>query len=464
MIHRKNTAKKKLECFEIRIYKKDVWKVVFLFLALQTVFLNYATGTLLTVLSYLDEMIAAVIGLKLLLKAYNEQLRLDRSECEIILFLVGFEAIGIFSGILYKYQSLPYMIVDAFTCVKFLIFYLGAKILTAGELREGYSYRLLNTVSKIIAVVFFGLTLNELFGKSIFPHTDYRYFAYSMQLFFSHPTALARACATFIVVLAYNMKWNKSNIVYIYMLEFVMFMTFRSKAIAAGAIILLIYFCIIKFQVHSRLVLGVASIGMAFYIGVDALNNYYTSSVNSPRYIMTMDSFKLAFEYFPLGTGFGSFASSMAAQHYSRLYVDLGYSSIPELGPQSEYLSDTFWPILLAESGWIGTILFMAVLLVLLKTALNYFNRDNYMFWTMISILCYDFISSFGETAFFHPSAMAVYLLLGLLTSETQGKAYRASIAGRRSLPKREREEDVVWAAETASDPARDGRGAAKGS
>ena len=139
------------------------------------------------------------------------------------------------------------------------------------------------------------------------------------------------------------------------------------------------------------------------------------------RRVLTDDSITIATKFFPIGSGFGSFGSSMAAQYYSRLYYKLGYNQMDGIGLGEDkkgiYLSDTFWPIIIAQTGWIGLISFSLALLSMLSYIIKSRKNDVYYFWVAISIIAQDLISSFAAPAFFYPSAMAPFLFLGLITS-----------------------------------------------
>ena len=112
----------------------------------------------------------------------------------------------------------------------------------------------------------------------------------------------------------------------------------------------------------------------------------------------------------------------MAAQFYSRLYYKLGYDRLADIGlgegkRQGAFLSDTFWPIVIAQTGWIGLVSFCLALLSMISYVINSRKTDVHYFWVAISIIIYDLISSFAAPAFFFPGAIAPYLLLGLITS-----------------------------------------------
>ena len=87
------------------------------------------------------------------------------------------------------------------------------------------------------------------------------------------------------------------------------------------------------------------------------------------------------------------------------------------MGRKSKYLSDTFWPIVIAQTGWLGTVAFSLAIIQLIIYILKSAKKDLVFFWVASSIVLYDLISSFAAPAFFYPAAMAPYMLLGLMVS-----------------------------------------------
>ena len=61
----------------------------------------------------------------------------------------------------------------------------------------------------------------------------------------------------------------------------------------------------------------------------------------------------LATEYFPLGSGLGSFGGPAAAVFDSIEYVRLGFERF-EFYRNGVWMTDTFWPHIYAEAGFIG--------------------------------------------------------------------------------------------------------------
>lgn len=406
---------------KISIRKIDIWKYLFLYLIFQPSLSDLINSSVIgTIIKYSDEAIGVLMVMAVLFSAMKSEITLIKFERYMLIFMLIFEIIGIVSGSKYKYQNISYMLIDAYTCSKFFIYYLCARLLTQGKLTQKYFFSV-NTICKIIAVVFCILAIHDAFLVPWFEVRDFRFFANSVCLFFGHPESLARACITVIFLLAYNYKYYKHNIYYIAMLTVVMILTFRTKAIVAVFVLFVFYIYFVKFNFRSLIPVGIASVAGAGYFGYDSFTGYYLEADFSPRQLMTQDSVILANKFFPYGTGFGSYASSMAAQHYSKLYLKLGYDRIKGSGLQEgkygSFLSDTFWPIVIAQTGWIGLISFCLAILSMIIYILNARKTDVYYFWVAISIIIYDLISSFAAPAFFYPSAIAPFLFLGLITS-----------------------------------------------
>ncbi len=404
---------------KITLKRINIWKYLFLYLIFQPTLPSLIKNNAIsTFFNYTDEAIGVILVVIVLLNLLRKKITLLKFERYMLIFMFIFELIGIVSGFVYKYQDTQYMFVDAYTCAKFFIYYLCARLLTQNKLKEDY-FCSINWICKLIAVIFFVLTLHDAFMTPWFPVADYRYFTYSVMLFFEHPEFLARASITIIFLLAYNYRYYRRNIYYIIMLTVVMILTFRTKAIVSVFALFLFYLYFVRFKFKSLTPVSVVSVAGAVYFGYNSLNEYYVEFDKAPRRILTEDSITIAKQLFPIGSGFGSFGSSMAAQYYSRLYLKLKYYTYYGMGEETKanFLSDTFWPTVIAQTGWIGLGSFILAISSMLIYILKSRKTDVYYFWVAISIMAHDLISSFAAPAFFYPSAMAPFLLLGLITS-----------------------------------------------
>ncbi|QCY33581.1 hypothetical protein [Kocuria rosea] len=114
-------------------------------------------------------------------------------------------------------------------------------------------------------------------------------------------------------------------------------------------------------------------------------NEYFTNPDGTARTMMTRDAALIAVSYFPLGAGLGRYGSYPARQDYSPEYSDRGYQFVYGMGPGEDgmFLTDTFWPAVLGESGFIGLTCYMAGMLLLARPAWQLMRRETepYVRW-----------------------------------------------------------------------------------
>lgn len=86
----------------------------------------------------------------------------------------------------------------------------------------------------------------------------------------------------------------------------------------------------------------------------------------TPRLKLTAGSIALADSNFPLGEGLSTFGSVTSLMEYSSAYHLLGLSSEYGLGDDDAmFILDTFWPMLLGEMGYLGTLFYAMALITL---------------------------------------------------------------------------------------------------
>lgn len=142
----------------------------------------------------------------------------------------------------------------------------------------------------------------------------------------------------------------------------------------------------------------------------------YTDSANTDyaRVALTRTSFSLALDYFPFGSGSGTFASSTSYQMgYSNIYKVYGLDNIYGLSENyPNFITDVFWPKIIGQNGFIGLIFYILFLMSL------YFNiAKKYLMERSLDVaLCfYVFTSaiviSLASTPFNYESFMVILSL-----------------------------------------------------
>lgn len=152
---------------------------------------------------------------------------------------------------------------------------------------------------------------------------------------------------------------------------------------------------------------------------------YYVSGWNNqllarPQTYLT--SLRILWDYFPFGSGMGTFAANGAMQHYSPLYHVYGLDSIWGLTPTAKFfICDAFYPSL-AQYGVVGVVLFY----IFWKRRLQAFiaiEDMRYYRIAMITFFCLV-IEQTADSSWLSGKGMGYCMLLGLcmnanLNSET---------------------------------------------
>ncbi len=103
---------------------------------------------------------------------------------------------------------------------------------------------------------------------------------------------------------------------------------------------------------------------------LEAFSKYIigTTSEVSARYVLLNRSLQILADYFPLGVGFGKFGSWYARINYSEYYYKYNCTTTYGLFPEDpRFATDTFWPAILGETGFIGTFIYLLILYCIIK-------------------------------------------------------------------------------------------------
>lgn len=371
-----------------------------------------ALELVIPVCTYIDEAIGlfgiAVLAINALCTG---KLRMKKNTAKIIAAFVVFFLAGLAGNLIYDYQPMQAVLIDIYTNFKFFLSIISGYVLfkLCGDEKR---LKLLNRNAKAMSLLLFLLLLSDL-AFHLFESSEYRYGIRVVKLFFYHPTYLAGAAVFLLTILL--MFYKKGNIIYMLMSLAVLFFTLRAKALAA----VMIYPIIVYFLVYHRkklklwhvLMLGAAALLVAW----NQISLYYLELSNSSaRAALTSTSFEILRDYFPIGTGFGTFASSSAAEYYSPVYFKYGLNNVWGLYEgKTYYASDTFWPIIIGQTGFIGTVAFLIALVLIVRRVFSVRKENIYAYAASVFIFAYLMISSTSETAFHNSVSIPLALMLG---------------------------------------------------
>ena len=198
----------------------------------------------------------------------------------------------------------------------------------------------------------------------------------------------------------------------------------KEKAYGAVLVFGLFYYLIVhkKMQTKFQYILYMAI--PVIILAWDKIYYYYVQGHGRfAKSIMTSTSIQIAKDYFPIGTGFGTFGSTYAKQVYSPVYTIYGIADNPELGVETkQYLTDLFWPILFGETGVLGTILYVGLILLLFVQIQRVYYYDKRKYFLLIYMFVFMLMTTFTEAGFMQPMVMVFAFVMGIILEEYEEK------------------------------------------
>ena len=243
------------------------------------------------------------------------------------------------------------------------------------------------------------------------------------QFVFSHPTFLVANIVFCVTILI--MENRKKNQWYIYIAYVLLFLTQRFKAYAIMAIIIILMLLkegainklfSIKWKTKIRakyIVPAIVVVGVIIYfVFRNRFATYLSWGMTSARLAMIVVCIRIAKDFFPFGAGFGTFASYLSGRFYSRIYTMYGLSNVYGLrAEQFNFISDTYWPWVIGQFGFWGTIAYVKLFYMLIKSQLSEIRSQSKLM-AFIILWFYALLASTMEAFFTNATGVAMALIL----------------------------------------------------
>jgi hypothetical protein len=265
-------------------------------------------------------------------------------------------------------------------------------------------------IAKILTFIIFIFGIINIV-KDIGMSYDVRYGLRSYSFIYSNPGTLVIILVTLIAILDLDYEKNKK---YILIGIISVILTLRGLGIAIAGI-----YVILKVALYRNLKISkkmwVSIIIISVLLGYSQIKTYFIGNNITPRKILISSSINIANDYFPTGAGFGTFGSDVTKDSYSKLYYEYGISSIYGLSKDNPaLLTDNYFPMILAQCGWIGLIIVFIILYFLYKDIKLKSNKINNVGLYLIYI--YILISSIAAQILSHYLGVLVILMLFFIT------------------------------------------------
>lgn len=180
--------------------------------------------------------------------------------------------------------------------------------------------------------------------------------------------------------------------------------------------------------------LSVVSIVIILLAVWTKFNSYFIEGIDSEdmaRPILYNTSVVIAQDYFPLGSGFGSFAVDASKVWYSPIYDKYGISNVWGLSRDyDEFVADTFFPVIVGQFGVVGIILFFLFWRFIVVKLNHHFTSLSvkYEYNIALIIVVLILIESVAGPMFVTTYAITPIMLLAVIISDLKNSKIDKSL------------------------------------
>ena len=317
---------------------------------------------------------------------------------------------------------------DVVALIKFpVIFFVLSRRSVAPETQE----KIIADIAKISRVIVMVTLAGAIVGYFVdlgFYDTIFRTKP-AFKFVFSHQTFFVSAYV--MIAAALIAESLKKNRLYLLIICFLLLLSLRTKAYIFIAFLVLfiligedrlakiftLLFGSGKEKVKiGRLLLAAAVLGLAIYVvGKPRIEQQVYIGYPVPRTVLHLVGFTVLMDFFPLGSGFGTFASYLSGRYYSNIYDLYGISNVIGMTREKyNYISDVFWPYIYAQFGIFGLALYVKLIFSLFIRQFRS-NITNGSRLAVAAVWVYALIASTSEAYFTNGTGVQMALFLSLI-------------------------------------------------
>lgn len=164
-----------------------------------------------------------------------------------------------------------------------------------------------------------------------------------------------------------------------------------------------------------RVIVAVIVLGLMFYVvGKPRLERFLALGLASVRVALHVVGIRILGDYFPLGSGFGTFGSYLSGEYYSNIYALYGIDRVWGMSKNFySFISDVFWPYIYGQFGLFGLLIYGKVILDIFFRQFRSGIADSSRI-AMVTVWIYALIASTSEAYFTNGTGVQMALILGL--------------------------------------------------
>ena len=371
-------------------------------------------------IAYYDEIISIFCAMYFFYIAFFKRIA-DREDIVIFYLFIGISVIAFISNheseLINKFVPIA---TDFDALMKVPFPYLAAKYLVRKD-RDRVTMLYLRPFAKLMILAAFAFGTVSFF-TDIGMSGAKRYGIPSFRFVFNSEALLGLIIACCLLIVVNSETVMKKIVIYEVLATFVFIYTTKGSIY----IIPIIYYILLFFSKKDRkltwknlLVLGAAIIpASTFQIRTYLLDD------ESARMRLLTGGFTTANTYFPLGSGFATYASDQAGKNYSKLYYRYGFHHVWGMTPdRPSFLNDCYVSMLFGQFGYFGAAMFIGIMAIIFDDINRYKYSVVRARILCLAILICHFISSIGLTMIKTSIGVCSLVLIGFVAGYMRNEA-----------------------------------------
>ncbi|MDH2419973.1 hypothetical protein QCC67_15515, partial [Lactiplantibacillus plantarum] len=155
-----------------------------------------------------------------------------------------------------------------------------------------------------------------------------------------------------------------------------------------------------EFLVFRQSLVGIFVFGVAILFLQSKVMLYVGYGMRAARPALYIVGFKIMRDFFPVGVGFGEFASYISTTYNSPIYTRYGIQEVSGLNYETHYayVSDTYWPYIFGQLGVLGTISYLIALYYTFKNVVKKIGNTRGKLTAAIALISYMIFACFAES------------------------------------------------------------------
>lgn len=364
---------------------KKLFFILLLFIYFNPIILNLLPNQ--AILSLWDESLTIVLFFVCILKIIinNGRLKIN-TDLKFLYPWFVMACIGVVGNLIWHYEGTGQAIVrDIVGFLKFPICFFSFRFLKLDKKICDKSMKCFVKFLHYILMFMLMCAIISLFVDIGMAQSDeLRHGINSFQFLFNHPNTLGITLVMILCILDSCSYLDNKR--YIIICLILLCLTMRTKILAFVAVYIFIKFGG-NWAKKYRFLFILGSIVIIFAVAFNKLM-IVTSWTESGRMRFWTESFNLMKKCFPIGTGFGTFASHVSGKYHSRLYSIMHIKEIfDEYGNPTAVIGDTGYPYYISQFGFLGIILLIYSFTKLYKIIKLENKKNNSALYLLIYIL-----------------------------------------------------------------------------